>query len=349
MVYSISQADLTRDRAAILGLWRRNFPGSPEHRFAWLYESGQASAWLLHDEDGVVVGAAGLMPRAIRMPGGLIHAGQAIDLNVDPNHRLLGPAISLARAVVEGAGQRGYRLVYTFPNPKSAPVLRRAGYRELAGVQRWVKVLRTDAVLDRLEHPLTRMAVAAASGAINAALAVKSREALCRRPANVQTRVTNAFDESFDRFWQAASQPADLMAERNASYLNWRFGRQPASGFQVFRLENACGELLAYAVFSCQDGAAFVSDWGFADRRSLEILLAEFVRFTRRQKVKLLVTVYVGNALVPSALRRFGFWRRESDWKAMVYAEPERRGSNVPDPLCPDRWYLTRADIDTDF
>lgn len=135
MAYTVSQADPVDSGPFVVDLWKHNLPTASAGRFPWLYAGDRAKAWLLHTEDSSVVGSVGLMSRAILSPQGMLQAGQAIDLNVDLNHRTVGPALSLTRTVVQSAKQQAYKFVYSLPNAESEPVLKRVGYRFLGSVQ----------------------------------------------------------------------------------------------------------------------------------------------------------------------------------------------------------------------
>ena len=87
------QSGLKSDRDCILDLWRRNLPDASTERYTWLYDEGPARSWLVRSAEGAAVGAIGLMPRRMRFFGQTTPVGQAIDLNVDKEHRALGPAL----------------------------------------------------------------------------------------------------------------------------------------------------------------------------------------------------------------------------------------------------------------
>ncbi len=350
MAYTISQADPIESRQAILELWKQNFPAASESRYAWLYQTRRAKSWLLDTDEGATVGAAGLMDRTIYSPEGRLRAGQAIDLNVGQNHRTVGPALSLARTLVQSARQQGYQLVYGFPNADSEPVLKRVGYRWLGALQRWYKPLRCEKILQtRLQNPLARKAAAIVSWAANTALAIKSRETFYRRPTEIHVRQADGFDASFDLLWQKVSRQYPWIGERTADYLSWRFGQSPSGRFQVFCITKAGRELLAYLVFAWQDGIVHVNDFLFTDAWSLNLLLSEFLRHVRRQKATAVIVVFLGPGFVTGTLKAFGFWRRPTIWNAMVSVDWNRPGVDISTILDEQRWYLTRADIDTDF
>jgi len=249
----------------------------------------------------------------------------------------------------KAAKQQAFKFVYSLPNAESEPVLKRVGYRFLGSVQRWYKPLRCERLLhSKLQNPLLRKAATAASGAVDGVLAVKARETFYRRPADIHVKLADRFDAAFDQLWKNAAGRFSFIGERTGDYLTWRFGQSPDGPFEVFCIKNACQELLAYLVFSCRDGIAYVNDLLFVDAPSLNLLLSEFLRSVRRQRCTAVVVVYLGTSLVSEALKRFGFWRRPSAWNAMVYADWKQLGDEAASLVDEQQWYLTRADIDTD-
>lgn len=347
MTYTVSQLDLARERNRLLELWRRNLPEASAGRFAWLYQDGPASGWFVHDEDGAVVGAIGLMDRRMRVFDRVLSGGQAIDMNVDRDHRTVGPALGLQRAMTAAVGEHRLGLIYGLPNEQSKSVLKRAGYRTLGTVGRWVKPLQCkDALPDWLRNGAVR---SVASTAVDALLRIVSPETVYRRAPGVRVEVTDHFDARFDTLWHHAAGRFPVVGERTAAYLDWRFGRCPDSRHRVLCLSDAQDRLSAYLVYSLREGDAYISDFFFTSPDDLDTLLAEFVRMMRQQKARAIITVFFGSTDVCRRLTRFGFRRRPSTWTMMMTADPAQLGPDAARIADEENWFLTRADIDTDF
>ncbi len=346
MSYTVAECDPQGQRGSILELWRRNLPDAPEHRYAWLYGAGPATAWLLKSGTGSVVGAAGLMRRELQLAGRRVRAGQAIDLNVDQSHRSIGPALSLQRALVAAVKEGRFDLIYALPNAKSEPVLRRVGYRPLGTLQRWARPLASDAPFKRwLRQKGLRKAT---SAVVDSFLYLNSPEAFYRRPAGLRVHVTDRFDARFDGLWERAAPQFQVIGERTSAYLNWRFCQCPQVRHRVFYLASADDELLAYLVYSPGEKTAYVSDFLFNEPDKLDLLLIEFLRQMRRQKAEVVATSFLGSHVVGRRLKRLGFWMRPSDWKAMLYVDRQRLGPEAEGLGDAESWFLTRADVDTD-
>jgi len=344
---TISPHNLDADRDVVLGLWSRNLPESTPDRYEWLYRSGPATNTLARNTDGTATGSIGLMGRTMWIFDEPRPAGQPIDLNVDRAYRLGGVALALQRSVTERVDRGELALIYGFPNAQSEPVLRRVGYRSVAEVGRWVKPLRTSDVLPGWVQPalLRRLA----GRALDAALRLGSWESLTRRPRGGRFEVTDRFDERFDRLWLSARHHVPIIGQRTSEYLDWRFVRCPATCHRVLCLVSPHEELLAYLVYSLGDGTARVSDFLFDQPAHFDWLLAEFLDLMRQQDVRAVVTIFTGAAWVARRLARFGFRRRPSPWKMFVHADPHRLGVPAEKLFDPESWYVTRADIDTDF
>ena len=68
----------------------------------------------------------------------------------------------------------------------------------------------------------------------------------------------------------------------------------------------------------------------------------------RQEKAEAIVNVYLGPSAVCQRLKRFGFWKKPSEWKALVYVDEGAFNSDADRMLDKENWYLTRADLDTD-
>jgi len=340
MTYRVSPSDPVADHETILDLWRRNLPGANATRFAWLYEEGPTVGLVLRSDEEPI-GSAGLMRRTLRAFGRRQEVVQAVDLNVDRQHRTIGPALALQRAVIDMAHQSGWPLIYGFPNPKSEAVLRRAGYREMGCLGRWIKPLSARRLSGRLPRGL---ALAAGFG-----LRLVARENFCRVPAGLRVERIGRFDERFDHLFEAAADRLPIVGYRTADYLNWRYPRRAPSRHHVLGLLDQSDRLHAYAVWGWRRGTASIGDLLADEPGHLEILLADLLRHLRRRHTDSVVVSYLGHPEVPQVLHRLGFWSRTLDWKALLHVAPEY--ASAPDAdrwFQPENWYLTRADFDTD-
>jgi hypothetical protein len=345
MPYTVCQSDLDADRDRILDLWRENLPQASADRYSWLYQDGPSHGWLVKADEKNTVGAVGLMDRTVKVFGELLRAGQPIDLNIDPDHRTVGPALGLQRALTATVNQGQYDLLYSFPNTASEPVQRRAGFRVLGDLGRWAKPLSVgDRLSDRIQNPLARRAAAALAGPV---LKLTSPDTFYRRPADIRVEVADHFDHRFDTLWETAAERFPVVGERTAKYLTWRFGGCPDANYRVLCISNRRDELLGYLVYRQDQTMIHIGDLFFADPRHIDTLLAELLRLARKQKAEAVIAVYLGSQTICARLKHFGFWQRPCEWKALLYVDKKSTPSSAP-LFDPENWHLTHADIDTD-
>lgn len=330
----------------MLDLWQRNLPDTAPGRYEWLYERGQARGWLLRDAHGTAVGATGLMPRSMCVAGQQVPAGQAIDLNIDAEHRTVGPALGLQRAVTATVQQRECALLYAFPNALSEPVLRRVGYRPLGAFERWAKPLRSQSRLPRGLQ--TGLAGRLAGRLIDALLCVRRPEAFYRRPAGLRVAVVDTFDARFDELFSRAAGQFTVVGERSAEYLTWRFVHSPTARHRAICLSDRQGRLQAYLVVGRQAGQFHIADLFFSDPCWLDALVVEGIRLARRERGESIVCTYLGPDWIGNRLARFGFWKRPSRWNVLVLADEARLRVSRELLLDHEQWLLTRGDVDTD-
>ena len=130
----------------------------------------------------------------------------------------------------------------------------------------------------------------------------------------------------------------------------------PTVRFRTLCLCDGRDRLLAYLTYSQSKGRAYIADMLFAENRHLELLLGEFLWMLRRYRKEAASMILYGHPPAGKTLRKFGFLRRPSQWKVVVYANggelAEAAGSADPETslaraLDENNWFLTRADIDT--
>lgn len=332
--WRITRPKLSDLREPLLALWRRNLPGASRDRFEWMYSTGRAEALLLGDR--TAIGAAGLMQRRFAIAGNLIEGGAAIDLNVDEQQRSVGPAMTLARAVMKLADETGCSCLYGFPIRRAAGVLMRCGYRQLGEMSNWTKLLRSEVKLRSVLH--SEMAAKIASPLVDAALRWKSSENAWRLPAQVVVETPPVFDERFNRLWQTAALRFGVIGERSADYLKWRFTKCPEMRYECFTLASrGSGELLGYIIWYRADESICITDLLAVDDAATDLLLAEFTRRARKLKADAIRLSCFATPRFYAQLESAGFSRRQDSYPVLVRA---------PDTAAD--WYLTMADHDTD-
>lgn len=338
----------TDDQQTILELWQRNLPTATEGRYGWLYHEGPASDWLLQDDREVAIGSVGLMQRKFRVHNQLVTAGQAVDMNVDQAHRSLGPALQLQRKAIEESEARGLPFVYGLCDRRSQLVLRRTGYELLGDVGRWAKPLTSEPFLpDALRSKWLRKPACLLA---NLAMRCASAESWQRRPQGTRVEVVDRYDARFDRLWTRAAERFPILGERSSEFLNWRFADAPDVRYRALVLIDSEDRLRGYLIYHFDDTTAHVADFLYDEPGDLAALLPELFTIARRWGMESVVVESLIPESIADLLKRFGFWRRPSNWPFLVYAPKADQSQWQEQGLFDlENWYLTRADVDTDW
>jgi hypothetical protein len=341
-MYSVVAVDVLEAKEMLCQLWSSNLPvrGRVDEKLRWFYcdgPHGPGRALLLTTSESTV-GCAGVGVRRFLHHGYPLHVGLFADLAVDPHHRSALPAVTLLRSV-HALVERNYDLGYGFPNDRALAVYRRAGYRELGQMHRYVRVLRIERALrPALGRWLVRPVAALADGLL---AAFANAQALSARGGELAW--LGDFDARFDRLWDAARETYPLACERTSEFLRWRFAHESHS--IVARLAHGSGELRAYAVLRPGEHAGIdILDLFACDERELGALLAQLVVELGELGYASIAIRFLGNPRIAQLLGAHGFVRR-TDTRTVMVAESRRAGSMRLREL--DDWYLTDLDEDT--
>jgi hypothetical protein len=345
--YTLDAPSLDAAEGDLLRLWRDNLSvrGDVARKLAWTCKEAPTPplAELLVRSGDEAVGCIGVMRRNFRVAGDNYAAGLIGDLAVDAAHRTLMPALTLVRGARKLALEHG-PLTYGFPNPAASPVLQRCGYKTLGSLTRYARVLRhARYVRRRISTPLV---VTAASPILDGFRFAGMLAPAARALPQVKLDWLKATDARFDALWESARSSYDIVAERTAAFLTWRFLRHPEEQCEIAALvdRRGAGELFAYAVVQHDGETARIRDiFGAPDHVGplLDLLLPTLVlRGAESASIR-----YFGGAGLTALLQARGFAARESSWRIVYDVAP---GGPLTRETVADttRWYLTDADED---
>lgn len=339
--YTVRPADLGRDRARILELWRSGLghQGNPEGKLEWYYERNVVHApdVLLMEECHEAIGVACIAPRRMCLGPQSLDAGVLTDFVVAPERRGFFPALRLQREARE-FGLAHYALLFGVPNDQSEAIVKRAGYQRVGEQVRWAVAVRTGAYLAR--H-FPGWAAGLLGGLVDGGKAVLRRFAtlFSRR---FEGRWIDRPDARFDRLADACRDGRVLMGLRDCRYLDWRFGQSPLRAHRFFALEASHDSLAAYAVCHPRDDVLVVDD--FLVDPHLPGAAACLWRALSREAYRMGHRGVSVTVLAPhdtsATLAAAGWVPRE---RVPVYAAIGPLWS----ALAAAAWFLTAADIDT--
>ena len=103
MSYSVHRLSCEEDERQLITFWNANHRTTLEEKYRWIYEgnpAGKATVFLVKDDEDECVGCCAVFPRQVSVEGVSLHAGVAGDFLVHKEHRVLAPALQLARSLV---------------------------------------------------------------------------------------------------------------------------------------------------------------------------------------------------------------------------------------------------------
>lgn len=338
MGYRVVIGDAARDEARILALWRHGLSqnGKPGEKLRWYYDEhphGPPRVFFLYHEGGSEpVGMAALATRVTRRGDTRLETGFLSDFVVTPEHRGFFPALMLQRAIRD-TGLARHGVVFALPNPQSEAVTRRLRYRRIGDMVRYVRVVRSAALLQRVIGGTLATPVGAL---FDAALRTIAR--VVPRRGGARLTMVDAPDARFDDLWRRCASLPWMLGERGSRFLHWRFVRSPFGGHRFALLQDAQGALAGYAA-CCQVEDAFAVDDFLCDPgrpEALGELLDGLFAIASAQGASVVSIA----CLAPESIRRVLRSRRMLPREA----RPVVVGGDGPPAI--GEWFVTPADED---
>ena len=365
--YRIERAAPADARDALARIWRTNLTleADAATKYRWLYEEApdRPPVVFLLVADGApaaqAVGTAGVGLRRFVASGAELRAGILGDLAVDREHRSVMPALTLVREAKAWAlGELDF--AYGFPNKSAEGVFKRAGYKPLGAIGRYVRVLRHAGYVDRVGdadlarlparlRPAARAALAGPAGAVIARgvdVAVLARDLpALARTRDLELAWSERADPRLDQLWAAARGDHGVVGARTARFVDWRFFRGTSTGRQLVLATDKRGAPRAYAVVEMNEGVATVRDL-FGFRAAIPALLDRLAPALYRRGAASIAIRYLGASWLADALRARRFTLRQQD-RMIALAVSDRLDAATAAKLADvESWHLTDADED---
>lgn len=313
--YEARVGDARRDRDAVIALWRGNLGREDRlaSKYDWFYLAcpwGEPLVEVLHHAPSASpVGVAAAGPRRMIAGKTELRAGVLVDLAVSTQHRSLGPALTLQKALMAAGGER-FDLMYGFPNAKAAPVFKRVGYVELGALVRFACVLRFGNHLGRV---MPRAAARPLGWLLDGAISARQELAARRGPeARWRVQWTDRVDPRMDDLWSRSEHGSEPMAVRDTTMLRWRFDDAPLPKTRYLLLSDETDQLQAW--FACEDDGAtmHVRDyWAIDAARGLSpSTILALLRAARKAGHSVVSIEYAGPAHRRAAWLDAGFMPR---------------------------------------
>jgi len=345
--YQVRQVDLIKEKESVVELWNNNFNSNTDfkYKYKWLYSHnpfGPASLYfLLSDESSEPIGIQGFSHRILYLKGEYYTASLVADFAVNANHRTLGPGLLLLKHVLK-SGLQSDDIVYSFPNNKAVPVVKRAGYKLAVSVTRFSKVIKSKKYLeDRLPRSLAVFAVPILDTSIMLVDYVGYLKAVVTFDRELVSRAPHEIDQ----LWEASTFKEEcLLTKRNKSYIDWRMSEDAnkKASFFIFRRKNTA-HLTGYISFYYDEinRVIDVLDFFAIDANvTLRMMFKLFAVDVRKFDVSAISVEYKGNRHMDHVLESTGFRARES--RSVYYM----LNKDIEKEFKSNEWFITSWDED---
>ena len=278
------------------------------NRCEWLYlknPDGEAAIWaaLAGDEH---IGFSALIPRRFWVRGELKSACTTADLSVLSSHRRQGVASHLrlkAKTLVE---EKAFDFLYGHPNEKSKGAHQKAGFYQVATMDRRVKVLDTSPQWSKLvgNSPLNK---------IFSKVSNKVLPFVFEKPKkHFETEWLSwlKVDERFDQLDEKNKNQRIIQGVRDSRYLKWRYGLNPIDTFRIVVAKKG-NDIKGFCVVRpIQDSLEIVDLFPPNDQDTAETLLAAVIQDAKLDDTKTLTATWLAHHPAEYLLGKFGFLSR---------------------------------------
>jgi hypothetical protein len=277
--------------------------------------------WVL-DDGGAIVGHLAAVPLAYRIGGARVIAYTPTDYMALPGYGF--HAVALMRTFF----QTTESYVACNVAGEVSKIEGVFGSRPVAGLQQALKVLDIGRY-PRLPSQLLRPLASVASLGIRAIDAIRVRPPRGAIGVGEEDPAT-AFDAGFDRFFESAAATIPCMAEKDATFLRWRYGPGTPRPVRLLTARQAGGPVHGYAVIRTTASAdGFILDlMAEPGRRDVgRALLVEAIRGFWRDRAFVVRYRFLPSAVSPTTpdLGRFGFRFPGASRGVLPGARPERQ------------------------
>lgn len=241
------------DRESVVKIWRDNLQCKydPEEKYNWLFVNspfGPGQIYQLVDtEQEQVVGVQGISIRNFKNIHGTIRIGLFSDFAVDTRHRTLGPGLKLINHT-NTHGLNHCDMIYGFPNKKSLPVVKRAGFNCDNNMVRYSRPLRFGYLIGNYLPSTATKIISPLLDFIGSLY-----NSIISLPYRLKYKVDKnaVISNEFDGLWSESHRNnPSFMCERTEKSLLWRFQDNREHDYKLMSLrERQSNKLIGYIVY----------------------------------------------------------------------------------------------------
>jgi hypothetical protein len=198
-----------------------------------------------NSEEDRIASIYAAMPVRFSVFGNDVKGAQSLDTLTDENYRGQGLFKKSATILYDELAQSNYKLVYGFPNDKSAfAFFNRLEWKELGAVPFLIKPLKFSFLLRSLTSKSYTNTI---FSKVNLPFSRKRVDT----KLDYEIALIKRFDSRYDKLWEDFSENI-VGVKRNAEYLNWRLINKPNAKYFNFEASKE-GELLGFVSFKIEE------------------------------------------------------------------------------------------------
>jgi len=347
--YTVSRLSDEENERALLDFWNDNHRRPLDEKYRWWYRgnpAGKATVLLVKDSDRNLIGCLAVFPRRISISGVDLRAGLAGDFLVHEKHRVLVPAIKLAKELVSLVREGEFDLIYGFPNKSAEPVMQRAGFNLLAPMRKLVKIVRLSGFLKK--YRLYQYLGRPLSPIVDAVVRLFAFETWYHLKESFICEEMKGFDKRFDELWKKSRSRFYAFGERAAEVLEWRYPNRDNAGHRIFAIsDSGRGKLGGYIVYRPGERSVTISDFILpVGKKASRVFMTQFLRHVAEKAIQSVSVNVLGSRQIRDAFKCFGFVRRKSNSYVYYYCS-EQVLDRFPDLANAENWLFSGFDNDS--
>ncbi len=192
-------------------------------------------ALIAEDEEENLMAHLAALHRSIKIGQTKALSSLEVDGMTHPDYARRGIFVALGKRLLSDLEEEGVSIVIGFPNEKALPGHRKMGCIELFTPDVMVRPVNFKNVSKKLVANRVLGLFSQLFGRFLFKVVYRSRKANIE--GDIVIKTIERFDRRFDRFWEKACSPHNVILQRDSRYLNWRYAECPEKHYQVFVAE----------------------------------------------------------------------------------------------------------------
>lgn len=316
----------------------------------WLHQQNLANTntiyYAMHSGNVAAIYTA--MPVIFNINGKKAVALQSIDTITDVEHRGKGLFPRLAAKLYDDAVEKGFELVYGFPNENSAPgFFKKLKWISFGEAPFILKPLNPTYFMGKiLKRNKTRVPVGEYY-----AYSVPEQKELAK---NIYIRSLSSFGDDYGIIWKKISQGIDVSVDRSTEYMNWRYVNKPGEVYSkcgIF-IDGILKGIVVFTIKNKHDGRiGYVMELIYDDSvpASGRLLLKYASRIFNAEKVDVVLAWCFAHSFNYRTYKKSGYFSLPVRFRPQHLFLGVRSFNSTNSKMIEDfkNWYISYSDSDT--